>query len=235
MPVDFDLVNYAIDADENERAKIITFLKQNRDKIEDEAVLGFLDYLERNPEKEETITQAVSEIDTILYYKPKRNPKIFFSIAAAILILIIGGGLFMYLKPSADIFEPEEFGLDNMLSENNLTSQWDSFNKAYHDKKYREAIGIMNRLPKNTAKDSLLYFKGVSFMKIEEYENAAKQFHLLIQENQSVFYQDAEYLYAISLIKQGDIKKAKSALGSIVKQPHHPFQKEAEALMKDFF
>jgi tetratricopeptide (TPR) repeat protein len=236
--VNFELIRVALESDDKERAEIFDYLQQHRDRIEDEAVLGVLDYLEQHPNDYSLLAQKFIAIQSMDFSQSRKfNSPIFrYALVASVLLLIALGLLFYpFSSPTPIVYVPDETGLDNMLNKHSMETHWVIFNTYYQNKDYRKALGFIDSMPSRIALDSIYYYKGVVAFKLEKYTLASESFMKLLQHEQSEFFQDGEYFLAISLIKQGDWRNAKDVLQRITSQDFHPFHREAHDLYSQFF
>jgi tetratricopeptide (TPR) repeat protein len=232
IQVNFDLIRIALASNVAERTEIFEFLHQHKEEIEDEAVLGVLDFLTRYPNRYDFLAKKFVKIQSIDFSSSPKPKKISYAVVAS-LVLIIGIGIlfFQFYNTPDAVFVPDEMGLDNMLDEQFLESHWDDFNRYFQLENYSMALKALERLPKHTAIDSTMYFKGVTAFKLENYGLASQNFQKLLQHRQSIFFQDGEYFFALSLYKQGDTIRSQEVLNGIISQSNHPFDKEAKALL----
>jgi hypothetical protein len=237
--LNFDLVLFALAEDEAECANIFIFLKQNRHHIDDTAVLGVLDFLDDNNNDYDLLSQTLLNIErTDFSKKPKPIQRKRYFPYAASLIIFLGVGVFYYYFSQTSkpyVFVPDEFGLDNMLSDHASTSHWDDFVASFIIEDYANAVRVIDSMPEGVALDSIAYFKGVSAFKLGDYKLAAENFIQLQHHKHSLFFQDGEYFLALSLLKAKKLKNAHSVLKSIVDQENHPFRDESIYLLDNFY
>ncbi|MEO1436208.1 MAG: tetratricopeptide repeat protein [Bacteroidota bacterium] len=126
----------------------------------------------------------------------------------------------------ADTFKPDP-GLPTLMGVQ--PAEGDSykydFNKAMVDYKfgrYDDAIDAWNALLKNQPQsDTLNYFLGVSHLAIGAAQKAQPHFEVVIDQNTSVFLNEAYWYYSLALMADGQIKAAKESL----QQTEHPDKK----------
>lgn len=145
----------------------------------------------------------------------KKKAWVAFFISVLILIIVILWAVF-YTRPSSEElfnsnFEPRP-GLEIPM-ENANDDRFYRGMKNYNNGQYSRAVFIWEPLyahqPEN---DTILFYLGVANLAVDNTRQASK-YLLLAQENvKSVFHADAQYYYALSLIKQNRIKEAKRLL-----------------------
>lgn len=136
-------------------------------------------------------------------------------ISILILVIVVLWAIF-YPRHSAEelfnsSFEPR-LGLDISMK-NSTDDKFYRGMKSYNNAQYSRAVFIWEPLyasqPEN---DTILFYLGVANLTVDNTRQASK-YLLLAQENvKSVFHADAQYYYALSLIKQNRIKEAKRLL-----------------------
>lgn len=238
MLVDFELVRFALQASESDRANIFSFLYQNRDSIDDASVLGVLDFLDKNSNDYDLLARKIFHLDhTDFSQKQTSNTKNYLPYAASLVILLALGSLLFYFSDNSvpSVFVPSEFGLDNLLNDTSVSSQWTSFATSFQSRDYSSALQIIDSMPESAAGDSVLYFKGVTAFKFGDFKLAAESFVMLNDYGQSIFLQDGEYFLALSLLYQKNMLEAEFVLNSIINQNSHPFQAESMRLLEQFY
>jgi hypothetical protein len=235
--VNFDLVLFALAEDGAERANIFNFLQENRHRINDNAILGVLDFLSNNNNDYDLLARTILKIEQTDFSKsPRLYKRKGFLMYAASLVLLMALGSYYFLQQSTpSIFVPHEYGLDNMLSSDSFTTPWVDFAALFVKKDYQNAILVLEGMPDGVALDSLAYFKGVSAFKMGDYKLAEESFSQLQQYEHSVFFQDSEYFFAISLLKRKKTESARQALQAIMEQETHPFRDESKYLLANFY
>lgn len=183
--------------------------------------------LRNTVEEQKLITQSVEEFNlrnTLDSFhtsiEKKSNKKIFYSwVAAAAFIAILVGVtswvLFFRKNTTQQIFS-ENFvadpGLPTTMGNTSDYLFYDGM-VSYKRKNYTKAIEKWKKIYHEKNKnDTLNYFLGVANLAEGKSKMAQIYFQRAILNKNSVFYEEAQYYYALSLIKEGSVAEAKKML-----------------------
>lgn len=161
------------------------------------------------------------------YYKTQRLQVIYqwkYQIAAAITILmLIGGGLTLDIINSGSSIDnyalyQENFNPDNSLftvrAENsNLNAEFENAIEAYNNEDYLKAIKILAPQSNNMA--AKLY-SGFAFMKLSDFDNAINNFNTVVEDNNNLFIDQAEFNLALCYLAKDNSKEAIKILNNII-------------------
>lgn len=101
--------------------------------------------------------------------------------------------------------------------------------KAYQKEQYTRALKTFNSINSTFPDDvNALYYSGMSYFHLKQYENAIQYFEKARSNNQRAFYYDSEWFKALSFEYMDDYKKAKDLILLISKQSNHPYQQKAK-------
>ncbi len=139
----------------------------------------------------------------------------FRAIAASIVVLMVVGSTLMsnYIKnnnlSNKDIYN-EYFVDEGSLLLTRAAYDMDiSSTKAgvilYDNKKYDEAIRLFKATPDNVM---TTFYCGLSYMKINDFDNAEKQFIRLIKNKDNIFVDQAEWNLGLSYLANNKVKQA---------------------------
>jgi len=225
--IDFEYVCHALSFDNYHRDDFFQFLKANRELIDDESIIGFLDYLDLYNDDFSKLESKLKIISSRNY--SKKSSQHYRLAGITLLVFLI---IWLVLPPSNDdsIFEPFEIGVTNLLNSNHSPSSWKNFATAYNKEKYSEALSILNEMPDGASIDSLSYFKGILSYKLEFYDESINSFEKVLLFDESIFYYDSQYFIVLGYYKTKQYDRCKLVLEHIICDDYHPFHKEASEL-----
>ncbi len=88
--------------------------------------------------------------------------------------------------------------------------------KAFHDGRYGRCIEKMQVLKTaDPADPNALFYMGVSYVKLEMYDNAIPLFDAILQAKNNVFHEEARWYKTQALLGKGDTESAKQLLNEI--------------------
>ncbi|MEQ8244131.1 hypothetical protein [Fulvivirga sp.] len=170
------------------------------------------------------------------YYRRSRtNAKMYYKIAAAILLVMVSTFLILkyayspnlaslylkYYEPYPNIVDPlDRTGNSEVLSAYQL----------YELGKYNETIEKLSAIPDNIIKPSSLFYLGQAYMATSELEKALDCFQKI--EDSSNYYQIAQWHIALTFLKLNDVEQVEKQLETIIEQKGD-YQKQALALKEE--
>jgi len=147
--------------------------------------------------------------------KKSKNMAIFYSIAAAIIIIF---GIFWFMKDAkspeklfAKYFTPDP-GLPTVMS---TTSDYSFYEGMvdYKRKEYNVAIEKWKKLiPEKQNNDTLDYFLGVAYLAEGDAETSLEYLEPVQKFSNGIFKEDAYYYAALAKLKTGELEEAKKLL-----------------------
>jgi len=159
--------------------------------------------------------------------------------AAAVVIMILAGGgvMFNYLQNSnpgnlalyEQYFETGNDIFTVRAGESILNNTIEEGMNAYNDKDYLQAIMLFNENSNNMAAN---LYAGFSFMKLSDFENAEYKFNEIIEDNNNLFIDQAEFNIALCYVATNNLEKAKQMLKVIVKEKT-VYSEKAEKLLSN--
>lgn len=210
-------------------------------QLKDGELWEFKIELEKNPELvkqvklQKEINETLSDTNKLrlrkqlnsTYNKTQRLQVVYqwkYQIAAAITILmLIGGGLSLDIINSGSSVDnytlyQENFNPDNSLftvraSNSTLNENIEIAIEAYNNEEYLEAIKILQSEKNNMA--AKLYC-GFSFMKLSDFNNAINSFNIIIEDNNNLFIDQAEYNLALCYLAKDNSEEAIKILNNII-------------------
>jgi len=141
--------------------------------------------------------------------------------ASIIVLMIIGGGLLSnYIgysnSSNHDIYTEYFVDEGSLLSTRSDVKSSNSIVESgvllYSDNKYAEAVSIFESDPENVV--ARLY-SGFSYMKLEQFDMAEKQFEYIINHNDNLFIDQAEWNLGLSYLANNKTKQADSIFSKI--------------------
>ncbi len=161
--------------------------------------------------------------------------------ASAGLALLVAIGLATVLgRPLSnnDLFvkymKPYELVLTNRSGDNKVTNLWMSnAQTAYLNGDYEGAIDCYDEvLEINAEKVEADFGKGVSSMEIKRYVDASESFNRVIEQNDNLFIQKAEWYMAGCLLALEETDRARRQLAMIASSSHHYYKDDAAKILK---
>jgi hypothetical protein len=161
--------------------------------------------------------------------------------ASAALALLVAIGLATVLgRPlsNSDLFakymKPYELVLTNRSVDNEFTkSLMNSASDAVLEGDFERAIGLYDEvLEINSDKIEAEFGKGISNMEIKKYVDASESFTRVIEHNDNLFIQKAEWYQAGCLLALNETERARRQLAMIASSSHHYYRKDAAKALK---
>jgi tetratricopeptide (TPR) repeat protein len=143
-------------------------------------------------------------------------------IAASVLIIMLGLGIYQYATISPDKLFAENYQ-PYALSVSRGAADTDAMEKAYQQKDYAAVINQFAALPEAGQKEN--FFAGQSYLASNNYAKAVECFKkvaaLNVAENKNIFKDDAEYYLALSYLKNNEFRFAYPIFINIHNNPKH--------------
>lgn len=167
--------------------------------------------------------------------RSRTNIKMYYKIAAAILLLLAAAFLILKWSYSPDpqslylaYYEP----YPNIVDPLDRTSNSEVFSayQLYELGKYNETIEKLSAIPGKIITPPSLFYLGQAYMATSEWEKALDCFQKI--EDESSYYQTAQWHIALIFLKLNDIEQVEKQLGIIIDQKGD-YQKQALALKKE--
>ncbi len=203
------------------------------DRLDSNSRAAFQEKMKEDPnlrkavEEQQLITQSIEEYyirNTLDKFhtslQKSRKRKIFYSWAAvaasiAIIVGVTSWALFFKENTTEQIFA-ENFVVDPGLP----TTMGNTSNYIFYDgmvsykrKNYSQAIEKWQKIyPEKSNNDTLNYFLGVANLAEGKSKMAQIYFQRAILDENSAFFEEAQYYYALSQIKDGKVSEAKKSL-----------------------
>jgi len=157
------------------------------------------------------------------------------AVAAAIALLVIGYLLFLSppapQKLFAEYYEayPLPFA-SREVGEEGIAR----LGALYRQKDYKAALPLIQALLESTPADSrLLLARGIAQLNLGELEESIKSFNLLINSQDPLYMDQAQWYMALVRLKLNDVESAKEILRKIAKDQEAFYQEKASELLKD--
>ena len=190
---------------------------------------------ERYQKLKETLTEIHSEVDR----DPKKIRNLWFYLAAASVLILIGSQLFFNQSLSNQELYDKYVGLDELPSftvrdsDDEIQQQLSKGEQAFDTGNFQEALPIFESALENQKNNRLLYiYLGLTQTELKLYNEAEITFNNLKETNGqnadiALWYQSLLYL------EQDDVSKALEGLKTIGLDPNNPYHEEALKLMED--
>jgi tetratricopeptide (TPR) repeat protein len=161
--------------------------------------------------------------------------------ASAALALLVAIGLATVLgRPLSnnDLFakymKPYELVLTNRSVDNESTQLW--MNKAqeqFINGDFEAAIGSFEEvLEINSNKMEAHFYMGESYMEIKQYQEASESFNRVIEHNDNLYIQKAEWYLAGCLLAMDQTDLARRTFASIASSSNHYYRDDAAKILK---
>jgi tetratricopeptide (TPR) repeat protein len=161
--------------------------------------------------------------------------------ASAALALLVAIGLATVLgRPlsNSDLFakymKPYELVLTNRSMDNDGVTLW--MNKAqeyFMNGEYEAAIECFDEvLVLNSDKMEAAFYMGESYMEIEKYREASESFIEVIEHDDNLYVQKAEWYLAGCLLAMDETEQARRKLAKIASASNHYYRDEAAKILK---
>jgi hypothetical protein len=161
--------------------------------------------------------------------------RVILAVAASIAILVTGyftlvknQGTDLYAK-----YQYEEPGLPVVMGDSDRFSLDDALTY-YGEGNYKEAINRLQAIEAGTVGgDTIQYFLGLSYLYDEQPDLAGISFQKVMENQNSVFNDKAEWLDILASLQSKSYQAAKQKIETILVNTKHPFYDEAKSLQKD--
>jgi hypothetical protein len=165
----------------------------------------------------------------------RRMAKVSMKVAAALLIVMLGLGIYQYTTVTPDKLFASNY-TPYSLSVNRGSVETDMMEKSFQEKDYAAVVAQFETLKNASTKENFL--AGVAYMETNNYNNAITVFKNVLSKNTlnktAVFNDDAEYFLAFSYLKNNDIKLATPIFEAINKNTNHLYNdKASNAFMRN--
>ena len=161
--------------------------------------------------------------------------------ASAALALLVAIGLETVLgRPLSnnDLFEkymkPYELVLTNRSVESEVIQLWmNNAQEKFMNREFEAAIDCFEEvLEINSGKVEADFYMGVSFMEIDQHLNASKSFTRVVEHNDNLYIQKAEWYLPGCLLAMEETDRARRQLAMIASSKNHFYQDDAEKILK---
>lgn len=151
-------------------------------------------------------------------------------IAASILLLIVALAAFQYASLSGDRLYTEKamiYPTETTRSgqeDNEITKEEQTFTY-YQQEDYQQYVENYEQLLSPSTK--AIFLAGNAYLQLSNTEKAITAFNTVLEKNaqstEKQFQEDAEYLLALALVKNGDYAQAHSMMETIANNPNHRY------------
>ncbi len=240
--------------EENDIERIDRFLRGEMDKAETQA---FEQALSENPElkkkmkiqqelvsyidlmgDQEVLANIRKAEDTYRSRKPgtiKRLPWLRPALIAASLALLLFAGWWL-LRPSsepealyANFYAPYELSFSSRAGGNTETLL--AANAAYDAQDYAQALQAFQSLPTDLQTSKVKLAMGISHMELSSFGLAQSLFDQIIELQDPLFLDQALWYKGLSLLKQGELERARDTFLQLKDDPESIFNQDAARLL----
>jgi tetratricopeptide (TPR) repeat protein len=152
----------------------------------------------------------------------KRMLKISMKVAAAVLIVMLGLGVYQYATITPDKLFASNYK-PYSLSVNRGSIETNVMEKLFQEKNYNGVINQFLSLTESGVKENFLVAQ--AYLEINNYQKAIESFKNVlaknIAENKTTFNDDAEYFLALSYLRNHDVKLATPIFETIHNNVNH--------------
>lgn len=158
--------------------------------------------------------------------------------ASIIILLAVGAGLLSnYIgnthESNYDIYNSYFIDEGSLISNRSDVSTNNSLVETgiilYENKKYNEAISMFDSNPENVL--ARLY-SGLAYMKLEEFNQAEKQFKYIINHHDNILIDQAEWNLGLSYLANNKIKQASNIFAKIASE-NGAYNKQADDIINE--
>lgn len=162
--------------------------------------------------------------------------KYWYAAASIVVLLIVAGSIFL-LRPSGYSNE-KLFSMYYDSGESMTISRTGGANVVeallqFQNKNFDEACVLFSELlsadPSNIA---LQYYCGISNMEIQQFNRSAELFQSIIDQGNSIYYENAEWYLGLSYLVTDQTELAKEQFNIIANDEGHDFKKDAESILQ---
>lgn len=151
-------------------------------------------------------------------------------IAAALLVVLLGFGVYQYVSVSPDKLFAEKYQ-PYSFSVSRGAAAADAMENAYKERNYTGVINLFTVLQNGGQKENFL--AGLAYLAVNDYAKGIVSFNKVLSLNNaagaSIFKDDAEYYLALSYLKNKEIKSALPLFAAIHTNPDHLYNDKVTA------
>lgn len=172
-------------------------LKWQEDQVQDPVILGLIERYHFYHGDANLVVQEMMNTKEIIIAQRNsgsfRNKIFYIGAAACLLIIICMGGWWMKSNNFSKTWSFHDEGIPQYMDERVGSIDWTLINYCYQKEDYSGMLEKINEyFPRHSNNDTLLYYKAISFLELNESDSAYKYF-LAVPEKSSVYSQRAHY------------------------------------------
>jgi len=158
------------------------------------------------------------------------------AIAAAITVVLVVASILLF-NTSTNYTNDQLFTMNfesiptisNTRSVSNNSNQlMNNAFQLYEQKQFNEAIVIFNKFESNTLSQ---FFLGISYIEINQYQNASIAFSEILNDNNNLFTEDSRWYLGLCYLKLDNTQKAKELFNKIVNS-NSIYKSKAKKILK---
>jgi TolA-binding protein len=77
-----------------------------------------------------------------------------------------------------------------------------------------------------------MYYCGISNIEIKNFPKAAQMFESIIQDNENLYVENAEWYLGLTYLAEGQVEKAQGIFNNIAASPDHYYSKDAKSILE---
>lgn len=179
----------------------------------------------------------VTEIDRISIKSSKRLVRV--AAAAGILLVVaLGTGILLTQGMGNQrllnkFYEPYTMTMVNRSGDADINILMNKALMHYENKEYKEAVVLFERLlDKDPSQMATRLYSGISYFEIREYQKASNSFARIIEHNDNLYVEQAEWYMGFCMIMRDEKEKAIKQFEKIVKDGGFYSEKASQILKK---
>jgi tetratricopeptide (TPR) repeat protein len=132
----------------------------------------------------------------------------------------------------AEYYQPAEINMSFRTAEDIVDGDLRSAMLFYENKQYEKAISLFEKiLGADQSRIGLNLYSGISYMEINEYAEANKNFKKILDHKANAFIESAQWYLGLCYLKTSDVDKAKEIFLTISESNGY-YKKEARKVLK---
>lgn len=168
------------------------------------------------------------------------SPVVRLAVASLATLVLLGAGLYLYTHrtiPADKLFnayyEPYE-GLTNVRSSNSQTADILMLAmQKYENQEFQSALLLFETVIASDRENmTSSFYSGISYMETERYRNAEKSFEGVINHDNNLFIEHAEWYLGLCYLKTGEESLAKKVFASIADTDGY-YERRAKRLLRN--
>lgn len=175
----------------------------------------------------------VNSIENIKGVTPVHRTNLQWLYLSALLILLISVSSIIYFQPHKDIFK-EYYTSENIMDQTRGDGDIVDGVIKFHNKDYKSATQYFSKIiQKDSSNITIWFYYGISNIEIRDFNKAIESFNYIINENDNLYIEHAEWYLALCYLKNNQKDKAIDQFTKISKNFDNYHQNEAIKILKE--